>query len=624
MRTPRTPLLASRILIIALTTWSVVMTAPDLARVFTPLASAGFAADNDGRVYDVRGTFDGERDSPAWEAGLRVGDRLDLNAMRCAPHGPMCTSLISVVGGMGGTQLVRTGRVLTLAVRPADGGPDRMVTIVARRAPVSWISRFVLLLIEITGLAFVLAAAWLAWTRPGLMTMGFWLYALWFNPAQNFVAYLVLQERPLLALAQEVLSALVHGAACAGFLLFALRVPDDASEPQWRPAMYALPVVGIAVAAMQLASYGTIVGFATEGISRATFVADYVVDALTVAILFRRRHGHLPQDYQRMRWVIWGCAIGLPAYILSGVLQSTSLWQAVSGTASVPSDVIGILLLAYGILGWFVFEAVRRPRVVNVSIPLRRITVFSLILSVPILFAHQETEHLRELLHLPEWAWIAFAAVVLFLLGRVHEISAELADHVFNRTFRRRAAELETAAHEILQASTPDAIDRLLTEAPRDQLHLASATVFRREGDVFRRHLEGFGWTAETANTLTPDDVALAGLSRVTPFSIDSTDAGRLAFPTGLAAPTIAVPVRDKIECRAVAFYGPHVSGADLAADEHTMLMTLAGDAALAYARVETLLLRTRVTILEHEVTELRQSAASTASPKDATTATPH
>ena len=37
-----------------------------------------------------------------------------------------------------------------------------------------------------------------------------------------------------------------------------------------------------------------------------------------------------------MRWVIWGCVIGLPAYILSGVLQSTSLWHTLTGAPATP------------------------------------------------------------------------------------------------------------------------------------------------------------------------------------------------------------------------------------------------------------------------------------------------
>jgi hypothetical protein len=585
----------ARAVIIALTTWALGTIVPDLYRVVVPLASAGFAADNDGRVYDVVGPFGREANSPAWQAGLRVGDQLDLQAMRCLPpRGSACRDLIAVVGGMGGTQLVRPGRVLQLTVEP-----NRVLTIRSERPYRAWFSRFVLLLQEITGIAFIVAATWLAWTRPGPMTVGFWLYSLWFNPGQNFVFYLLMQEHPRLELAQECLSALVHGAACAGFVLFALRVPDDRPDPRWQLAERAVPIVGIVIAAMQLVSYANILGFETEGVSRATFYADYIVDALVVGILLRRRHGRLPQDYQRLRWVIWGCAIGLPAYILSGLLQSTSLWYELSGSTAVPHTLIGLLLVVYGALGWFVFEAVRRPRVVTVSIPLRRITVFGLILSVPTLFAHQETEHLRALLHLPEWAWIAFAALLLFLLGRLHELSAELADHVFNRSFHRRTEELATISGEILKADTADAIDRLLSKAPHDTLGLASATVFRSDNGEFRRHIDGLGWPPGSANTLNANEIA------ATPFHVKHSDAERLCFPTGLATPTFAVPVRDKLTCFAVAFYGPHVSGADLATDEHTMLASLASDAALAYAHAETDALRRQVAALERRLDEL-------------------
>jgi hypothetical protein len=70
---------------------------------------------------------------------------------------------------------------------------------------------------------------------------------------------------------------------------------------------------------MQLLSFVNAFGYPTETIARATFFADYGVDAVAVWILLRRRHGRPPQDYQRMRWVIWGCLIGLPAYVLSGI-----------------------------------------------------------------------------------------------------------------------------------------------------------------------------------------------------------------------------------------------------------------------------------------------------------------
>ena len=68
------------------------------------------------------------------------------------------------------------------------------------------------------------------------------------------------------------------------------------------------------------------------------------------------------------------------------------------------------------------FEAVRRPYVVTVGIPLRRVTILGLLLSVPTLFLHQQIEHLREGIResfgQPEWIWIAIAAALLFLISQ--------------------------------------------------------------------------------------------------------------------------------------------------------------------------------------------------------------
>ena len=55
-----------RILLIVLLAWALA----------TPLTSFGFYADNDGLIYDVIGPFDEREQSPAWNAGIRVGDRL--------------------------------------------------------------------------------------------------------------------------------------------------------------------------------------------------------------------------------------------------------------------------------------------------------------------------------------------------------------------------------------------------------------------------------------------------------------------------------------------------------------------------------------------------------------------
>src|SRR5271167_1248227 len=93
--------LFGRVALVLLTIYAVAMVAPDFLRVVRPLGSFGLAANGDGLIYDVQGPFATEEDSPAWRAGLRRGDQLDLTAMRCIPvDANVCASLLAQWGGV--------------------------------------------------------------------------------------------------------------------------------------------------------------------------------------------------------------------------------------------------------------------------------------------------------------------------------------------------------------------------------------------------------------------------------------------------------------------------------------------------------------------------------------------
>jgi hypothetical protein len=83
-----------------------------------------------------------------------------------------------------------------------------------------------------------------------------------------------------------------------------------------------------------------------------------------------RRRTQTPEDYQRVRWVIWGCLIGLPAFIIAELGQETTFFVTLLGDYAPKVAVLGLLYLVNGVLCLFVFEAARSQRVVSVSIPL--------------------------------------------------------------------------------------------------------------------------------------------------------------------------------------------------------------------------------------------------------------
>ncbi len=222
------PRLGGRILLALLTFYALAMIAPDFARLARPLGSFGLATNADGLIYDVQSPFATKEESPAWRAGLRVGDHLDLAAMRCIPvDTEVCASNLALWGGV---TYVMPGREATLLVKPPDGGPGRDVRVVAEPRPRTLALDAVLLLTQIAGVLVVLGAAYLVWIRPGPMTWGFFAYTIQFNPGQSFLFYAWLQQWPRALLAQDVASCVLQAAGYTGLLLFALRAPVDRAE----------------------------------------------------------------------------------------------------------------------------------------------------------------------------------------------------------------------------------------------------------------------------------------------------------------------------------------------------------------------------------------------------------
>jgi hypothetical protein len=597
--------LFGRAVLVLLTVYALAMVAPDLVRVVRPLGSFGLATNGDGLIYDVQGPFESEQDSPAWRAGLRVGDRLDLRAMRCAPVDTIvCASMLSQWGGV---NYVMPGRAATLFVAATGERPAREVRLTAQPRPGNRLLDLVTVLDTIAGILVVLGAAWLVWTRPGLMTWGFFVYVIQFNPGQAFQFWAWLQLWPPALLAQDVVFLMMQAAAYAGLLLFALRAPVDRTEGRWRTIERALPALAIVFLAVALASIGTVFGRPAEIWARSLYFIGFAVSAGALVILFGRRRDLSPRDYQRIRWVIWGCLIGLPAYLLAELSQETSMFGGLLGERQTPEEVAGALSLVNGVLCLFVVEAVRRPTVVNVWIPLRRATVFGLLLSLPVLFLHKQIETIDEYIHMPYWAWLAVASALVYLIARGHEFATELVNRLFDRQFIRAERDLGAVGKTVEHSDSLAEIERLLVNEPMRSLRLASAAVFREQDGVFRRRLSA-GWDAGHADTLASDHPLLSARFDRKPYPVNARDvdpASHPELPRDLARPVLVAPIGNRRRCYAVLLYGAHEVGTDLDSSERHLLGGLIREAETAYAQVESETLRRRIAELEEQLTKM-------------------
>ena len=482
------------------------------------------------------------------------------------------------------------GREATLSIAAQGDRPARDVKVVAKRAPRSIPLDVVLTLTQITGVLVVLGAAYLVWIRPGPMTWGFFAYILYFTPGSTFQYLAWLQQWPQALLAQNVAYCFFQAAGYTGLLLFALRVPIDETKRRWRPVVRALPAVAVVFLALELASVGSAFGFRSELAMRSAIIVGFVVSAAAIAILIARRADLPPRDYQRIRWVIAGCLIGLPAFLIAGLWQETSLGSSFFGAGAATENITDLFFDQRRAVpvrrgGGAATDGRQRlgapapngrPRGVAEPGRVRR----------PPRARRSEQMDQRSRLGL---------GLADFRFGLLRLAPARMGVRpsrpAVRSGFRRAERRLEQAGREIRRAGSLDEIERLLVEEPAKTLGLASAAAFRARDGVFRR-TASFGWDTVGIDTLKEGEPPLPVQSGAAPFSIE-VSAGEVT----LARPVFGVPVGDLRRRFAVVLYSGHVVGTDLKEAERQLLGALARDAEFAYGQVERETLQNRSSV---------------------------
>ena len=553
-----------------ITAWSLATTLPDIALPWHPLSSYGLFH-KDGLVTNV------PPNGPAAEAGIRIGDRIDLSAMPMDERRHLYGAVYA--------NSALPGQPLTLALE--RGGRERVVTLrsaVLHRTPADNFTDIVLVLSQC---AIVLIATGLVLFRPGVMTWAFYVFSLGDTGLSTLLnAYL---PAPLFV-AQFGIAYLLGGVRAAAFAVFALRFPRDAVSGRRRALEAALVPVATALGAFALfaAIAPLLWGRGTGRIDAGVAVVDFCVYTLGVAAFVSTYAKAASGDRQRIKWILAGLVAGFGGAIGFDVIR----WL-VPGAVSIP--LYNVMYSLNVLLPIALAYAVVRHRVIDVTFVISRAVVYATLTAAivaAIALVHWFFARYFSSAGLGTAADIAIAVALGFWFNAFHHRIDTIVDSVFFR--RRHEAEMRLArlARAFPHVSTIDGIAEGLVDQPADALDLASAALFLRRGKQFVR-IRSVGWHDSELHAVGAGDFVIAQLASER-SAIRVHDLGWHAknVPNGDAAPVLALPFCVRRDLHAFALYGAHVRGEDLDPDEIAAIVELALAASSAFDHIEAETLR--------------------------------
>ena len=560
----------------------------DLHRLWSPLGVLGYLTNADGIVIGVT------PGSPADRAGMQLGDRVDE---RNTP--PQFRPYVAQ-----GTIVWAAGQRVSFAL--LHGGVRRMVTLVAAPQDASVLRKVFWVVNFIAAVGFLAIGAALVLLRPGAMTWGFLFYSLAFAPGSwtsfwgspppgNYIA--------------SLLFTVIQVAGEIGLLGFALLF---AAPPQvgWRRnALRFLPWLFVLLLAYW--SWTFVQGYwlggpPAEVLFRIQLGLNAAVSLCALGLFidsYVRTHG---VERQRTRWVIAGFGVSLAATYLAYVFEFYT---------AVPGVVVGLLFLCNVIVPVTIGYAVIRHRIIDVSFVVSRALVYATL-----------TTMLVVLFSLIDWLFSGY--LQLTGLSTVAEVGAAVAvgiwfnalhrrvDGFIDATFfrRRHAAERQLArdAAALHYAASQNAIATALVAEPVRCLSLASAALFRADGQGRYVREASEGWSATDASRLADaDEHFLAQLKAENgPLSLDEAPLRTAGLPLGTAHPALALPIISRGELLAVALYGPHLHGEMLDPDEIKCIGALAPGAAAAYDHLAVESMQKKMDAMQRQLDALQRTSS--------------
>ncbi|HXW76215.1 MAG TPA: hypothetical protein VEJ20_02275 [Candidatus Eremiobacteraceae bacterium] len=464
----------------------------------------------------------------------------------------------------------------------------------------------------IAGLSFagtvliVLVAGWLVLYRPSPITWAFFGLGPFYGP--NDWTFSIAVFPPVLAALQALIFALIAGLGLWGCLYFGLAFPSGADTPvkrflaRW--SWLGWPILSIEVGWMWVI-------FAVFGLPEPLLL--YRVGTIIGGLLFLGAVGAMGHtfatsrglDRQRVKWVFASYALGFVPIAL--------LWFSFAFGISTPvwfSD-LGFLMTIF--LPFAVAYTVIVHRVLDVNFIVSRAVVYGTLTSIIVGVFALVDWLLGSVLAQTRLAVVVeiLAAIGLgFGLNGLHARVDRLVDATLFRDRHRAEKRLTRVANAIAHAGSVEAVEDMLVDEPSEALHLASAAVFRADGNGTFGRTTALHWSNGEFARFEPDDRLLALLrAEQGPLPIDETGWSAPDLPHGAARPVLALPIVFRHDLRAIVLYGAHESGEAIDPDEIKLMEKIASMASAAVEHLEAVELRRQVGAMAQELARYRASA---------------
>jgi hypothetical protein len=263
-----------------------------------------------------------------------------------------------------------------------------------------------------------------------------------------------------------------------------------------------------------------------------------------------------------------------------------------------------------------VYYALVHERVVDIRFAIGRAAEYALTTAmVIVVFAILEWGfgQLFEGSKIAAYATLLAAVIAGFSFNAVHSRVDRLIESIFFSKERDARERLERVSRALLYANSERLVVEFLLDHPIDAFELTSGAIFvlNETRTAFRR-IAARNWDGAALAEIATDDALVAQLHAVhQPLLLRTVGWRPRGLPDGDKAPALAVQVLMRGEVFAIAFYGPHVSGAEITSDEQELLFAVAGSAAAAFDHLEAEHTRREIEALRSENAALQALRAT-------------